>query len=493
MKYIVHGHENCHAVEEMLFHLFPADKPILTDKIPEDYCDNYIVSSAETQGDNMHISAVCVYHNKKNRADGSINFGGLSELEQKRLVTHTIKQTIFDALGVLLDAPPSWGSLTGVRPAKFTRRFLEDGMSLKAVDDLLKNSYHVSESRRALAIRSAEVAINAKAGLSPKDISIYIGIPFCPSRCYYCSFVSHSIENAKPLIAPYLDVLCAEIEQTGKIVSSSGLRVVSVYIGGGTPTTLSASQLARLLHALRAHFDLFSLKEFTVEAGRPDTIDKEKLNTLKEHGVTRISINPQSMNDEVLRAAGRHHSSEDVIKAFKMARDVGFTCINMDTIVGLDNDNPQSFSDTIDTLIALEPENITVHALSIKRGADMTDKVKNQQKCEDVSKMLDLASEKLTLAGYSPYYLYRQKFMAGGFENIGWSKAGYEGLYNIYMMEELQTVISLGAGGVTKLYFEDTNRIERLANPKYPYEYNASLKKITTSKLAILDWAKQLK
>ncbi|MGN1030981.1 MAG: coproporphyrinogen dehydrogenase HemZ, partial [Butyricicoccaceae bacterium] len=313
-----------------------------------------------------------------------------------------------------------------------------------------------------------------------------------PSRCSYCSFVSHSIEKAAHLISPYLATLCGEIKAAGDAVREAGLRIVSVYIGGGTPTTLSAEQLDLLLSALETCFDLSAITEFTVEAGRPDTITEQKLRTLAAHGVDRISINPQSMNDEVLAAIGRKHSAADVLRTYETARRVGFRSINMDTIAGLEKDTPESFARTVETLIGLEPENLTVHTLAVKRGATQQDRAAAQRRHDDVRKMLDAAYPMLTAADYAPYYLYRQKFMAGGYENTGWCKAGFECLYNVYMMEELQTILSLGAGGVTKLLSTDGKRIRRISNPKYPYEYNVSLEKISTAKRELIDWADTL-
>lgn len=293
-------------------------------------------------------------------------------------------------------------------------------------------------------------------------------------------------------MAPYLDTLCAEIEHAGEVVRQAGLRIVSAYIGGGTPTTLSASQLDRLLDTVFRSFDLSSCSEFTVEAGRPDTITEEKLRVLAQHGVDRISINPQSMNDEVLAAIGRRHSAQDVIHTYQMARRVGFRAINMDTIAGLDGDTPESFAKTIRTLIDLNPENITVHTLAVKRGASQNDRMRAVSRHDSVRQMLEYSTKLLTEAGYSPYYLYRQKFMAGGYENVGWTRQGFECDYNIYMMEELQTILSLGAGGVTKLIGAESHKIKRISNPKYPYEYNNALEKINAGKQALIDWAAAL-
>ena len=489
MIYTIQGLENDHHVREMLFSLLPTELPERVDIAPEGE-DAVGVCVEHTPLESI-IRVCCTRAGKQICAEKRTPMTN-NEEENKRAQTHALKSAIFEAVTPFLDVVPEWGALTGVRPAKFARGFLEQGYTPAQVAQLMTEKYHVSPARRALAIRSAGIALDCKNKLNPRDISIYIGIPFCPSRCSYCSFVSHAIEKAGKLMADYLDVLCQEIIHTGEILKQADLHIISMYIGGGTPTTLSAQQMERLLHTVQQSFDLQYMTEFTVEAGRPDTITEEKLRVLAKYHVGRISINPQSMNDDVLAAIGRRHSAQAVLNTYEIARKVGFDAINMDTIAGLDGDTPESFAHTIDTLIALNPENITVHTLAAKRGADQHDRVKNAQKQDIVREMLDIAYKKLTAAGYSPYYLYRQKFMAGGFENVGWCKQGQECWYNIYMMEELQTIVSLGAGGMTKLVNENGKKIHRINNPKYPYEYNTSLEKINTSKQALLTWASEL-
>ena len=489
MIYTVHGLENDHHVREMLLCLLPAETPERVEFAPEG--TDALGVAIDHTGTETVIRVCCPRGGRQVCVEQRAPVTD-SEEDTKRAQTHAVKSAIFEAVTPFLDAVPEWGSLTGVRPAKFARGFLEKGYTPVQVAQLMTEQYHVSPARRALAIRSAGIALECKKRLHPRDISIYIGIPFCPSRCSYCSFVSHSIEKAGRLMAEYLDPLCAEIVHTGEIIKQADLQIISMYIGGGTPTTLSAEQLERLLDTVQNAFDLQYMTEFTVEAGRPDTITEEKLHVLAQHDVDRISINPQSMNDEVLAAIGRHHSAQAVLDTYEMARGIGFRAINMDTIAGLDGDTPESFAHTMDTLIGLNPENITVHTLAAKRGADQHDRVRNAEKHETVRQMLDIASQNLTAAGYAPYYLYRQKFMAGGFENVGWCKMGYECWYNVYMMEELQTIVSLGAGGMTKLLSADGRKIRRINNPKYPYEYNTSLEKINAGKQALLAWASEL-
>ena len=400
MIYTMQGLENDHPIREMLFNLLPTEIPERADIAPEGADALGVV--VEQAGAENRIRVCCVRGGKQICAEKRAPISDDAE-QTKRVRTHALKSGIFEAVVPFLDTVPEWGSLTGVRPAKFARSFMEQGYTPAQVAKLMTETYYVSAARRALAIRSAGVAMDLKEKIRDNDISIYLGIPFCPSRCSYCSFVSHSIEKAGKLMEAYLDTLCGEIVHTGEILKQAGLRIVTIYIGGGTPTTLSAEQMDRLLRTVHQAFDLHALEEFTVEAGRPDTITREKLTVLKKYGVDRISINPQSMNDAVLEGIGRHHSAQDVLDRYQTAREVGFSAINMDTIAGLDGDTPESFARTIDMLLELNPENITVHTLAAKRGADQHDRAHNAQKQDDVRQMLEIASQKLTAAGYVPY------------------------------------------------------------------------------------------
>ncbi len=466
MIYAIDGHSYRHAVEEMLLHLLPSQT--VTEGV-QDAAEGFCESRLEQIGGEI---AVCAHVFMDGTAKESVRKGTVAELtalEQRRLETELIQLTIYDAVVAFLQMPPVWGSLTGVRPAKLARGMMERGMTNAQVAQRLREHFFVSNERAALTVRAAAVARKCKENLQPRDVSLYIGIPFCPSRCQYCSFVSADIGKSAALIPPYLDALCEEIQMTGALLAEGNYHISSIYIGGGTPTTLTAEQLTKLMDTLRICVDFAG--EYTVEAGRPDTITREKLVAIQAGGATRISINPQTMNDAVLAEIGRQHSAAQVLEAFALAREVGFSNINMDTIVGLRGDTVESFAHTMDVLTDLRPENITVHALAIKRGADLTDKTKNLQQHATVSAMLDDANRRLTQTGYAPYYLYRQKFSAGGFENVGWCQPNTESLYNVYMMEELQTIVSMGAGAVSKRVEPETGKIVRFANPKYPLEY----------------------
>ena len=388
MIYTLENHELKHAVEEMLFHLLPTEtltRVETVEQITEPYCRSILT---EENGEAAARAIVCM-DGVTHEAEKHASVAGLATLDYKRTITELVKTTVYDAVVPFLPQAPVWGSLTGVRPAKLARGMIERGMTRGEAAVELREHFHVSPERTALTIRAAATAMEMDKTIGENDISLYVGIPFCPSRCYYCSFVSATTAQSGKLIEPYLDTLCREIEETAALVRAAGKQVQSVYIGGGTPTTLDEHQLARLLSALENHFDFSHLREYTVEAGRPDTITPEKLRVLKSAGVGRVSINPQSMNDAVLAAIGRKHGSADVLRAFEQARQAGFDEINMDLIAGLTGDTAETFAQTVDTLLHLSPENITVHTLAIKRGADLTDKAAAAAQRETVSQMLD--------------------------------------------------------------------------------------------------------
>ena len=326
-----------HAAEEMLLHLLPTET--LTRVEAEQ--DGDICISALTERDGCLCAAARVTIGSETHTRSiPVLTEGLDELSRKRAVSTAVKTSIYDAVVPFLEEPPVWGSLTGVRPAKLARGLVERGKTRGEAAEILRSSFHVSPERTALTIRAAATAMELDREIGPDDISLYVGIPFCPSRCYYCSFVSSTTAQSGALIAPYLETLCGEIRETAALVRQAGKRVQSIYIGGGTPTTLSAEQLERLTAALADSFDLSALREYTVEAGRPDTITPEKLRVLKNAGVGRVSINPQSMEDSVLAAIGRKHAAADVLRAFDEARQAGFREINMDVIAGLTGDTP---------------------------------------------------------------------------------------------------------------------------------------------------------
>ena len=483
MNYTLIGHDLKHAAEEMLLQLLPT---ALLTRQEDDGKEDFCCSALAEQQNTVTITTETRLSGVTRTSTRTGDISRQDEMERKRTFSELVKLGIYDTVAPALETRPAWGALTGVRPAKLVRFLLSRGLTRGQVAERFRTRYFVSPERTALAVRCAAYAQQAVDSLQENEVSLYLGIPFCPSRCAYCSFVSSSIERSADLIAPYLDALCAEVTATGALLRELGKKVTSVYIGGGTPTTLSTDQIARLMETTEKGMDFSALREYTVEAGRPDTITPEKLRVIRAGGADRVSINPQTMNDAVLARIGRKHSAQDVVRAYDEARAGGFPVINRDTIAGLAGDTPESFAETMEQLLALAPENITVHTLAIKRGADLSDRAANAAQHDCVAKMLDFVQEKLPSAGYGPYYLYRQKFSAGGFENVGWCKPETESFYNIAMMEEIQTILSCGAGGVSKRVEPKSGRITRFNAPKYPQEYLGAGERIDTGKRHLL-------
>ena len=390
--------------------------------------------------------------------------------ETVRLRRRALQQSYYLAAVQLLPATPAWGALAGVRPTKITTKHMLEGGTPKSADKLMKDVYYVTADRRKLAVDCSVSTVNAASLLEPTDVSLYVGIPFCPTRCSYCSFVSRTVGKKTEMMESYLEALMKEMEITGRLLRESGRHIRSVYIGGGTPTTLTDVQMAKLLDAIHESFDLSRCLEFTVEGGRPDTLNEQKLRTIFEHGADRMSINPQTMEDHVLRACARPHKAADVLRAYQEAVDAGFKAINMDLIAGLPEDTVEGFKRSLDAVAALNPANITVHTLALKKGADLFEKRVSLPTAEEVTEMVAYANKTLRSLGYKPYYLYRQKYMSGSFENVGWSRDNLDCLYNIYMMEEVHTILSLGGGGMNKVNFPDGS-LKRFHNPKFPEQY----------------------
>ena len=457
MKLTLIGHDDRYAVEQLQLALFPA----------ESAGEGGAAVSALHRSKTWLTAATTITRDGKTvRGIRRLKAGQ----ETVRLRRRILQQSYYAAATQLLPAIPPWGALAGVRPTKITTKHLLEGGTVKSADRLLKDVYYVTDDRRQLALDCSLSTVNAASLLDPQDLSLYIGIPFCPTRCAYCSFVSRTIGKRTELLDPYLDALFREMEVTGKLLESSGKAVRTIYIGGGTPTTLSTPQMTRLLDAIHQHFDLSRCIEFTVEGGRPDTLDAEKLQAIRAHGADRMSINPQTMVDSVLRACGRPHKSADVIRAYGEAVDAGFKAINMDLIAGLPTDTVDGFRHSLDAAAALNPANITVHTLALKKGADLFEKRDNLPTAEDVTQMVAYANDTLRQLGYKPYYLYRQKYMSGSFENVGWSRDNLDCLYNIYMMEEVHSILSLGGGGMNKVNLPG-GKLERFHNPKFPEQY----------------------
>ncbi len=403
------------------------------------------------------------------------------EMAYSALHTHektekiAVGKCFFDAGEELLHYRPVWGILTGVRPAKLAMDYLNRGFDAEAVKAILREEMLVNPKKATLATDVAVFEKQLADVTTPDTCSVYISIPFCPTRCAYCSFVSYTSQKLLALIPEYLVKLCGEIDETFRILRENGRRVVTVYIGGGTPTTLNASQLEILLARIAANVDVSSLAEFTLEAGRPDTITEEKFRIARRYGVTRISINPQTLNDEILASIGRRHTVEDFLRAYDIARSSGIPHINTDLIAGLPGESFLSFSKTVDRILELHPDNITVHTFCVKKAAEILREGTDvySRTGGETGKSVEYSHVSVINAGYQPYYLYRQKNTVGNFENVGFCLPGTEGRYNILMMEELHSVFAVGAGAVTKLVSADRGHIERIFSPKYPYEYLA--------------------
>ncbi len=464
MKLYLKGHAERYPVEQLQMQLF-GDRPTQFVETPFSGEDGAVSS--------LHDGKIYRTATAKITLDGKTATAArripLTKADV-RLTRRILQQSYYLAAVQLLPEAPPWGALSGVRPTKLATKVLLEGGREQDADRMLRDVYFVTPERRRLCLDASRHTLEAARLLAPDDLSLYIGIPFCPTRCAYCSFVSESVERFGEFLPPFLDCLIREIEYTGALLKRSGWHIRSLYIGGGTPTTLSTPQMTRLLDAIGTHFDLSRSLEFTVEGGRPDTLDLAKLRAIRAGGATRISINPQTMSDSVLRAIGRRHTAAETVEAFRMAREAGFDDINMDLIAGLPGDTPASFSETVQQVLALEPSNVTVHTLALKKGADLFQRRVTLPTREDVAQMLAASGRQLRAAAFEPYYLYRQKYMSGSFENVGWCRTGYTGYYNIYMMEELHSILSLGGGGMNKINLP-AGALERFHNPKYPQDY----------------------
>lgn len=460
------NHKFLYETEKLLLLFLPFEKNKALSEFTPDNGDYFYTEIAENDGKVLY-KAEFSYKGMKKTGEKTLSQEESTDKEYELL------SLAYPLLKELCGFSPKWGMLTGVRPSKL---IMKKALALgdQGARDYFTKRFFADEKKTelALSVAKTEWAIIEK---SPQNsFSLYVSIPFCPTRCSYCSFVSHSIgtENAKKLVPQYVDKLCEEIEFTSKKAKENGLVLTTVYWGGGTPTTLDAHQLDRVLTAIEDNFDLSQCCEYTVEAGRPDTITEEKLQVLKKHKVNRISINPQTFNDDVLREIGRKHTTELTVRQYHLAREIGFDTINMDLIAGLPTDSFESFCNSVDNAIGLGAENITVHTLALKRSSNIvTEDEKDTVNAENIEQMLDYSIEALTKAGYKPYYMYRQSKALGNFENVGWCKEGKECVYNILMMEEYQHILSVGAGSVTKLLSPNIEKIERIFNYKFPFEY----------------------
>lgn len=394
--------------------------------------------------------------------------------KEDKYIKRYLKISLYDILSQLTQKTMPWGSLTGIRPTKlFYELKKELGSSILAKNELI-NTFRVSPQKAEVVM---EVTRNqSRIEINDNLVDLYINIPFCTTKCYYCSFISAPIAQCQQYVEPYIDALLKELNAVKQIINKNNYIVKSIYMGGGTPTALSHEQLDRILTQIT-----YPVSEFTVEAGRPDTITKEKLDVLKKHGVTRISINPQTFSNRTLKQIGRAHSSQDIIDAYNMALPYDFS-INMDLIAGLSNESFNTFKNSLNKTLELHPDNITVHTLSVKRTSKLSEGEGDKGTVDEVTKMIDYSYKKLTEAGYSPYYLYKQKNMVGNLENLGYTLKNKECIFNIDSMEEVATIVAVGANAISKRFFSLTNRIERNANVKNLNDYISRIDEIISKK-----------
>lgn len=479
MKLIINGQVNVYYVQTLCMIFFPGEKfsedQAITPQTP------VMEISVSTDEIGYTVEAKLTLGSKQ--AQATRKYAYREDVDKDKLLKFALGDAILAVGGEVCGYRPSWGMLTGVRPSKVATDLLKKGVSKTRVKKILSSEYFVIPKKAALA---TDVALNeARLIASPgkKDCSVYVSIPFCPTRCAYCSFVSYTSKRLLSLIPDYLAKLCDEIKDVFACINRLGLNVKTVYIGGGTPTILTADQLRVLLSVIAESTDVSKLEEYTLESGRPDTITAEKFAVAKEYGVNRVSVNPQILCDEVLQGIGRGHSSQEFYRAFEIARKADFRVINTDLIAGLPGDKFSTFAASFDQILALHPENITVHTFCVKKSAEILQKDSKIYDIRggDTGKCVDYSQIKSMHEGYKPYYMYRQKNTVGNFENVGLSIEGKEGLYNIYMMEEVHSIFAAGAGAVTKAVdyvpFDGSKPfIKRFFNEKYPYEYlrNAS-------------------
>lgn len=471
MTLVFVGHSFKYELEAVTKLFFPVET---FDFVTADFSQNFVqitgdrcILTREIFSGTAQLTAECTIKSRQKIMSEKVRS---DEKNYEKACEFTLCKLLFLCLREQTGISPKWGMLTGVRPVKLITRLKNDGMTNREIIEKLEKTLYVSEEKINLGLQTAQNQQKVLADLPKNKVSLYVSIPFCPSRSAYCSFVSQTVGSFLSLIPDYVDRLCEEIKFTADLLKGRGLGLDTVYFGGGTPTSLTANQLDKIMKTVSANFDISSLREYTVEAGRPDTVTEEKLSAIINNGGDRISVNPQTIHDYVLEAIGRKHTTKQFFEAYDLARKFNFSAVNIDLISGLPKDTPAGFIETVNQIIKLNPENITIHALSIKRAADLMQNQNREIFAEDSANMISEANKLLETAGYRPYYLYRQKNQLDNLENVGWERGGHAGIYNINMMEEVQTVISVGAGGSTKIVNGDT-KIQRFYNPKYPLDY----------------------
>lgn len=489
MPVVLMGNSFKYEIEATLKLFIPATRFAFSESLDDAQGDCFVIAelSHNNNEDCITIRAVVKLNG---RAPEELT-AKLSADSDKSTAEHELCRLIYRLLSRMLNITPPWGLMTGIRPVKKVIELMEQDMELPEIEKKLTEKYEISPEKLSLAYHTAVNQLPILKSINPCAVSLYVSIPFCPTRCSYCSFVSHSMDSAVKLMPEYVKALCSELEIIGNIIRETDTPVDTIYFGGGTPTSLSAQDIKTIMECVQKNFDLSKIREYSFEAGRPDTITEEKLRVIKELGADRISVNPQTLNDDVLKVIGRKHSGEDALRAFELARKIGFSNINTDLIAGLPTETADSFRKTLDTIIDLDPESITVHTLTLKRSATLfessSDNINNPAK-----EMVDYSIERLMSNSYNPYYLYRQKNTVDNLENVGYAKKGYESWYNIFIMDETQTIIGAGCAASTKLVYPN-GKISRIHNYKFPYEYIGRFDQLMQKKEEVIQCLKKIK
>lgn len=477
---VLKGHDYNYEVAELL-KLFTTQFKFVDSKDVGMILENTVI----VYNDNVFSKTVyCENYQVKFEHLDNRSIKGLTKQEVKKITKETIKRSMFNVLMKIFNSYVPWGILTGIRPVKIVHKLLDNGLDDESIRQNLKKNYLISDEKIDLAL---EIAKRERLFIYPIDknkISLYVSIPFCPTRCLYCSFPANPLKQFGHLKREYVYKLIEEIKGLSKLLEETNKEIETLYIGGGTPTTLDEEEMDLLINSLFKELDLTKIKEFTVEAGRPDSITRGKLEVLKKHNVTRISINPQTMNDRTLVKIGREHKVSDIVDCFNMARELGFDNINMDLILGLMDEDLAMVENTLKKIEKLSPESLTVHTLAIKRASNLKENIDKYHltQYEEMVKMIDLSMKYAKKMGLNPYYMYRQKHMLGNLENIGYAKEGYECIYNMQIMEEKQSNYALGAGAISKFVYVDEDRIERVDNVKNVEQYIARVQEMVDRK-----------
>ena len=486
IKVLIEGHSYEHDLFELIRVFFPGKEIEFIDKYDENI-EGLFINSYLLNMDDEVLAISKIYNNDEMIKEivvdiKDIHFQGLSE---KRIIKNAIKKSIYDLLIDLIDSEVPWGILTGIRPIKVSHDLINSNKDTDEVKRILMDDFRIHEKKAMLMI---DIAMSQRKHIYPLDdkkYSLYIGIPFCPSRCSYCSFPAFAIGNDYDKVDKYLDSLIYEIKAIKEIMEGKWLN--TVYIGGGTPTSIKSKDLERIIATIKESFKAEDIKEFTVEAGRPDTLNMDILKMLKSMEIDRISINPQTMNSKTLEKIGRNHDIKSIISSYNMAKELGFDIINMDIILGLAGETIDDVAYTLNEIQKLDPENLTVHTLALKRGSRLFNKNESYDEGpNEIQKMLELTEAKAAEMDMFPYYLYRQKQMVGNLENIGYSKLNKESIYNISMMEEKETIIGAGLGAVSKIYYPKENTIKRLPNFKDLIEYSSRIDELIEKKKRLI-------